>query len=119
MQWTDLLKPETREQLLANHKAQEPKKGTGEEIDFEPACKLFVPWGAGTFLLTECDASGLAFGLSDLGFGTPELGYISLDELAELRGPGGLTIEEDIHFQAAGKLSEYADKARTEGTIRA
>ncbi|MBT0671292.1 DUF2958 domain-containing protein [Novosphingobium profundi] len=119
MQWTELLRPETRVALLKNYKEQEPLKGTRREVDFEPVCKLFVPWGAATFLITECDGDGLAFGLSDLGFGTPELGYISLDELAEIRGPGGLRVEEDLHWKPKHTLSHYAADARSAGRIRA
>lgn len=119
MEWTSLLRPESRFQLLKNHKEQEPRKGTGEEIDFKPVSKLFVPWGAATFLLTECDADGLAFGLSDLGFGEPELGYISICELAELRGPGGIHVEEDLYWKAEKTLSQYAVEARKLGRIKA
>jgi hypothetical protein len=117
MKWTKLLRPETKVQLLLNHRKQEPLKGTKGEIDFEPVCKLFVPWADGTWLLTECDADGLAFGLADLGY--PELGYVSLDELAELRGPGGLHVEEDLHFTAKMTLSRYAEAAQHDGYIRA
>lgn len=118
MDWTELLRPETRIQLLKNYKEQEPRKGRAE-IDFTPAAKVFVPWGAATFLLTECDGDGLAFGLSDLGFGSPELGYISLCELAEITGPGGLRVEEDLQFRANKTLSQYADEARAHGRIKA
>lgn len=117
MEWTELLRPESRVQLLLNHRKQAPLKGTRGEIDFPPVCKLFVPWGAGTFLLTEVDDQGLAFGLADVGY--PELGYISLDELAEIRGPGGLKIEEDLHFTADKPISAYAEEARSAGHIRA
>ena len=117
--WTRLLRPESRFQLLKNHRDQQPRKGTGSEIDFVPCVKLFVPWGAATFLLIECDSDGLAFGLADLGFGSPELGYISLDELAELRGPGGITIEEDLYFKTDKPLSQIADEARSAGMIKA
>lgn len=119
MEWTEILRPETRVQLLKNYKEQEPRKGTGREIDFEVVCKVFVPWGAATFLLTECDGDGLAFGLSDLGFGSPELGYISMCELAEITGPGGLRVEEDLHFRANKTLSQYAEEARSKGRITA
>ena len=119
MDWKDLLRPESRVQLLLNARKQAPLKGTRREQDFEPVCKLFTPFGAATWLLTECDSDGLAFGLADLGFGTPELGYISLDELASVTGPGGLHIEEDLHFKATKPLSDYADEARSAGQIRA
>jgi len=119
MDWTTILRPESRFQLIKNHKEQQPLKGTSRERDFTPVSKLFVPWGAATFLISECDGDGLAFGLADLGFGEPELGYISLDELAELRGPGGLKIEEDLHFTPKKPLSEYASEARSLGRIKA
>lgn len=47
---------------------------------------------------TEYDpAEGIFFGLVQ-GFEV-ELGYFSLAELEEIRGPGGLTIERDLHFE--------------------
>lgn len=61
----------------------------GNTPDHKPVVKLFVPWGAGTWLLSEIDEDGdRAFGLCDLGFGEPELGYVSLSELRSIRGPG-------------------------------
>ena len=117
MDWTELLRPETRVALLKNYKEQEPRKGTSREVDFFPVCRLFVPYGAATFLITECDADGLAFGLADMGFGTPELGYISLCELAEVRGMNGLRVEEDLNWTADHTLSQYAAKARASGHI--
>lgn len=115
----DLLGREAVEQLLANGREQAPLKGTREERDFPPVCKLFLPWTSGTWILTEMEEGGLAFGLADLGFGTPELGYISIDELLEIRGPGGLRVERDIHWEADKPLSEYATESRQLGYIRA
>ena len=41
--------------------------------------KLFNPLGAATWMATELDEDGdTLFGLADLGFGCPELGYFSL-----------------------------------------
>lgn len=117
--WRTLLRPETLAQLQANHREQLPLKGTRGERDFAPCGKLFTPWGAATFLLSECDEDGLAFGLSDLGFGCPELGYVSLDELASVRGPGGIRIEEDLHWTASKTLNQYASEARAAGRIKA
>ena len=59
---------------------------------------------SGTWLLSELDPEypdECAFGLADLGFGTPESGSIGLLELTEYRGPFGLGIERDIHFTAS------------------
>lgn len=119
MPWLTMLGTEAAQQLILNHKEQEPLKGTREERDFEPVCKLFLPWTSGTWLLTELDDDGLAFGLADLGFGTPELGYISLDEMWEIKGPGGLRVERDIHWKASKRLSEYATDSRKKGFIAA
>lgn len=118
MNWLTMLGADAAQQLLANHKEQEPLKGR-DERDFQPACKLFLPWTSGTWLLTEMDDDGLAFGLADLGFGTPELGYISLDEIWEVKGPGGLRVERDIHWRATKTLSQYATESRQLGYIKA
>lgn len=119
MEWINILGTDAVQQLHANFKEQEPLKGTRRERDFEPVCKLFLPWTSGTWLLTEMDEDGLAFGLADLGFGTPELGYISLDEIWEVVGPGGLRVERDIHWKATKPISAYATESRQHGFIRA
>jgi len=54
----------------------------------------------------------LAFGLCDLGLGEPELGYVSLAELAGARGPLGLPLECDLHFAPTRTIAAYADLAR-------
>jgi hypothetical protein len=48
-----------------------------------------------------------AFGLCDLGFGSPELGSVSLTELSELRGKLGLPIERDRRFKATKSCGAY------------
>ena len=86
-----LLTEEQRTKLLAN--------GTRRGPDHEPVVKLFNPCGAGTWLLSELDPeypNECGFGLTDLGFGTPQLGSIGLLELTQYRGPFGLGIERDI-----------------------
>ena len=73
--------------LAANGRRQAAVKGTPDEIDFQPVVKLFDPCGAGTWLLTEIepDDHDIAWGLCDLGMGTPEFGTVSLKELATMR----------------------------------
>lgn len=39
-------------------------------------------------------------------------GVVSLNELAELRGPLGLPIERDLHFAPMRTIAAYADQAR-------
>ena len=89
----ELVTPEQREQLLAN--------GARRGADHVPVVKLFNPCGAGTWLLSELDPedASIAFGLADLGFGTPEIGSFSLTELEAFQGPFGLGIERDLYFE--------------------
>ncbi len=119
MDYLTILGSDAAQKLIANHHGQEPLRGTSREKDYEPVAKLFLPWTSPTWLLTEMDEDGLAFGLADLGFGTPEVGYISLDEIFAVRGPGGLRVERDIHWTAKKTLSEYATEARELGYIKA
>lgn len=120
MTFRNMIQDATFQRLRANWDQQQPLKGTSREQDFVPVCKLFNPCGAATWLLTECDEDGLAFGLADLGFGSPELGYISLDELAGIRMMGGAVgIEQDTTFVPTQSLSEYAAEAKRLGGIKA
>ncbi|MFB9984993.1 DUF2958 domain-containing protein [Mesorhizobium kowhaii] len=97
--------------LLANGAAQ-------VETDHQPVVKLFDPAGAATWLLTELDPDGdTLFGLCDLGFGYPELGSVSLAELQTVKGPLGLGIERDLHFEGRFPLSVHAQAARLAGHI--
>jgi hypothetical protein len=90
----------------------------GEQaLDFKPVVKLFTPDAQCTWLLTELDSDGLAFGLCDLGMGEPELGYVSLVELTGVRGKLGLPIERDLHFVAAKSIAAYTEEARARGCI--
>ncbi len=99
-----------RKRMLAYGRASQ----RGKNIDPRPVVKLFTPDAQATWLLTELDPvrPDHAFGLCDLGMGYPELGWVSLDELASLRGPLGLPIERDQSFRASKPLSRYADEAR-------
>ncbi|WP_313392048.1 DUF2958 domain-containing protein [Sphingobium yanoikuyae] len=117
MDWTKHIRQTDLQQLIINWEEQQPLKGTSNERDYKPVVKLFNPMGIGTWLITECDNDGLAFGLSDMGY--PELGYISLEEVFSVRLPGGLTIEQDIYFTADKTLQQYADEARAIGHLNA
>ncbi|MBS4047004.1 DUF2958 domain-containing protein [Ferrovibrio sp.] len=106
-----LIPDSLRAQLLANG-------AVSDETDHWPVVKFFNPTGAATWLLTELAADGdTLFGLCDLGFGCPELGYVSLREIAGIRVGFGLRIERDRHFKAGYPLSVYAEAARRHGAI--
>jgi hypothetical protein len=104
-----------RQKLLENGRAQRAGIDRQDQaLDFEPVVKLFTPDGNATWLLTEIDNPDidLALGLCDLGLGEPELGYVSVSELAAVRGPLGLPLERDLHFAPTRTLSAYAELAR-------
>jgi len=92
---------------------------SGETFNFCPVVKLFAPWGAATWLLTELDPEDedIAFGLGDLGMGCAGLGSVRLSELERLRGPAGLRIERDGHFKGEHSLWVYALAATDLGHI--
>jgi Protein of unknown function (DUF2958) len=106
------------EQLIANCQAQiAQNEAGGTDIDFKPVVKLFTPDAQCIWLLTELGFDDIAFGLCDLGVGCPELGYVCMRELRELRGSLGLNLERDLHFEADKPISAYTDEARTCGRI--
>lgn len=104
-----------RRDLIANGE----RSAAGDRIDPHPVVKLFTPYAGATWLLTELDPSepDRAFGLCDLGLGCPELGYVSITELASVRGRLGLPVERDLYFTANRPLSEYAAEAHRRGRV--
>lgn len=108
---TSLLTVEDRVALLVNALAP--------DRDHNPVVKLFTPDGSATWLLSECDVDepDRLFGLCDLGLGCPELGFVSLSEILQVRGGLGLPVERDQHFVADKPLSQYAEAARSAGRI--
>jgi hypothetical protein len=107
----ELLTIEDRVRLLVN--------AIADDRDPAPVLKLFTPDAAATWLVSEVDPDDpdRLFGLCDLGLGFAELGYVSLAELSDLRGPLGLPVERDLHFAADKPLSAYAAEARARGRI--
>ena len=86
-----LMTQEQKNKMIKNHNDQDGSK------DFKAVIKLFDPTGSGTWYLSELDPNtNIAFGLCDLGY--PELGYVSLDELSNLKVKMGLGIERDLYF---------------------
>ena len=115
-----LLTKDIYERLLKNGQIHQQIIESGEaEIDFYPVVKLFTPDAACTWLLTELDPEDpdIAFGLCDLGMGSPELGSVRISELQSVRGQLGLPVERDRYFSAAHSLMTYARAAWTAGAI--
>ena len=93
----ELITPELREKLIAN--------GKTPDSDPVPPLKLFNPAGSGTWLVTELDPDdpSVGFGLADLGFGCPELGSFSLDELRSFQGRSASASSVISGSRAAGR----------------
>ena len=75
-----------------------PLYATENERDPIVRVKFFTPDSSWTWFVTEMDPEerrcfGLVIGLER------ELGYFSLDELEEVKGPLGLPIERDLYFE--------------------
>lgn len=84
-----------------------------------PVVKFFTPDAGATWLITEMAPDGTLFGLADLGLGFAELGYVSLEELMQIRGHLHLPVERDLYFRPNKTLGEYAVEASANGRIRA
>ena len=70
---------------------------TQEDIeDPKVIVKFFAVWTSWTWYGIEFDGKDLFFGYVAGDF--PELGYFSLSELQDLKGPMGLSIERDMYF---------------------
>jgi hypothetical protein len=75
-----------------------PPLYSGEEKGMEALAqvKFFTPDSNWTWYASEFDGEDIFFGL--VSGHVVELGYFSLKELQETRGPLGLPIERDLHF---------------------
>ncbi len=84
----------------------------------KPYLKLFGGSSC-TWLISEYDpVNNLFFGLCDLGQDYPELGYVSVDELKNLKFPPfGLGVERDRFFEPSKSLWEYYEEAKKAGEI--
>lgn len=102
----ELLSKEIREAL--------PELYANEELGLQAQAivKFFTPDSNWTWYASEFDGEDIFFGLV-IGM-EMELGYFSLAELASVRGPLGLPIERDLHFQQK-PLQELREHYLNEG----
>ena len=94
------LQPPTKGNLLNKESRDKlPELYSGEELGLNALAqvKFFTPDSNWTWYASEFDGKDLFFGLV-IGFDI-EIGYFSLAELQKARGPWGLTIERDLHFE--------------------
>ncbi len=106
-----LLTKAIESKLIANYKASLASENGS--VDHAPVVKFFGG-GACTWLITEYNPDERTFfGLCDLGFGSPEIGYVSRDELEAIRfKPFGLPVERDMYSTFDKPLSAYTNAAR-------
>jgi len=74
-----------------------PLYATEGKTDTIVQAKFITPWTYWTWYAIEFDGEDTFFGLVD-GHEL-EMGYFSLKELESIRGPAGLRIERDQHFE--------------------
>lgn len=104
-----------RNELLDNENRNKlPKLYSGEEkgLETEALVKFFTPDSNWTWYVSEFDGQDLFFGLV-IGHEI-ELDYFSLSELETVKGPLGLPIERDLHYepQTLGELMEAHKRDR-------
>lgn len=94
------------------------RRSSTEPAEEWPVVRLFTPLGKSVWLLSRVDPNekDKAFGLCDEGDRHPNLGYVSLEDLAHRFGH--LSVRWDTTFQADRSLSAYADAAKKAGRIQ-
>lgn len=99
-------------------KLEANRQGGDRMAEEWPVVRLFTPLGKSVWLLSQIDPddSDKAFGLCDEGDGRPNLGHVSLAELAHRFGH--LSVRWDDKFHADRPLSAYAVAARKAGRIQ-
>ena len=108
------LTDQQRREMLANGAA----RAYGNADDPLPVVKLHTLDAHASWLLTDlADDGDTAFGLIDMGLGTPELGYVRLSVLASIVGPNQIPVRVDPHFKPRCTLSAYAADAVRDGSI--
>jgi len=109
--------PPTEDNLLDEESCEKlPPRYSNEEqgLDAVAKIKFFTLDSSWTWYFSEFDGKDILFGLVN-GLEL-ELGYFSLKELKEVKGPMGLPIERDIHYEpkTLKELMEWHRKEREE-----
>lgn len=100
----NLLDETSRETLLPLYSEEE------RGLDALAQVKFFTPDAQWTWYASEFDGEDIFFGLV-VGLEN-ELGYFSLKELQSVRGPLGLLIERDLHFEPKPLRDLMGERAR-------
>ena len=95
------------------HNYMEVQNGLGK--DHEPVVKLHSQYGKAIWLLSELDpVNSIAFGVCDLGQGTPELSYVSIEHLETIKHARLKVrmVEVDKKFDGKYPMSVYLEAAK-------
>ncbi len=108
----NLIPSQLRARLLDNG----VRTASDEDYDPQPVVRLYVPGSLASWLLTELDPDDhdLAYGLCDVGLGSPKLDYVRLSDLIEIIGD---ELQLDTAFEARQSLSAYLEEARKNNVI--
>jgi hypothetical protein len=88
----------------------------GQGLDAQAQLKLFTPWTNWTWYATEYDPRDrVCFGWAINGADpdSAELGYFSLQELEEVKGPFGFRVERDLYWEPRSLRQCMKDHGRT------
>ena len=105
----ELVTEELRQELLNNWDS--------EDQDLKPVLKIFAPIGASTWMIASMNPNDndTMYGLCDLGLGSPELGYVPLSELQQIRirfmAGVEMELERDLYFEPKHSLAVYESAA--------
>jgi hypothetical protein len=115
------LTDEEKGRLLVNGCRRREALIAGRECDdLIPVVALLTPDAGCTWLLAALDPTDpdKAYGVCDLCMGYPELGTVSLSELARVRGKFGLPVERHSRrFDPPKTIREYLAEARANGCL--
>lgn len=95
----EIMPPTGKNLLDLESRGKLPELYSGEEqgLDALAQVKFFTPDSSWTWYCSEFDGANIFFGLV-IGMEI-ELGYFALSELQSVKGPLGLPIERDLHFE--------------------
>ncbi len=87
-------------------------------FDPYPIVKLIAPWIDTVWLLSDAmpEDPDYVFAVRLVNDGSPDLRYVHLSKLAEMRGPKGETVECDAAFVADKTLASYVQEAHQKPT---
>lgn len=104
------------EQLLTKEQIEKLKQiGLSEKENEEqvPLVMLHLA-NKDAYWLFSCIVSGteqMAYGIFEIGLGSPELGYFDLRDIDDLKFTSGVAIENDLEFKGEHSLIKYAEIA--------